>query len=1458
MGNGERVVTKARWLPPVFWSLALTAQRMCLYIGWLLLIMVQTLVYIAIATTVFGLLPVLCFAIGGLTYPIFSEQDTVLSWTADVGNAVETAFNLFQDIVHDLLECKESLVELWNTWITLILGVVARVYKAVKNIVAPSLPDIFTWTRQAYRTERELRELEVEQNLREMMDQFEVRMREDLPRIHPSMQKEYLSMMRGYLYNMARTKAGLRSSVRITILPTELCDVITGVFDFFIGFLDIFGDFFIALLDGILLIFDQTSGAFSESFIFVLVQLLIVDILRQIPFTKCFIDPDSLTSNDPIDILNAFRDQVAQRLIACLCAFRYQNPGIMDPFLSPLPGGDPVPSNIGVALGGCFCFNPTVSLATINDPVDLLIKCLGIDVLISAFQSFISTLQNTFIPLFNNLQNAFSSLQGLYYSLESAFHDLLDFANHLDDLLRRRRRRSVPDAEPAVDEGEHVRARANAHSAKRASWAAELERLTNATLFRNRIIDEFVMQMSNQTYVEAELQKPGRQALMNMMKPATMTAGAMLNQMRMNGDAIYRNLSSPTTKDQARGVMARLVERMPGDARFRSWYEGFSERYGNDTLPHVRVVHKALTGLAVLAASHLRVDYHPFEFERRMDEVDVEGLVRAVYALSPIVRARRAPTAQSSGLRKVEAVAKVWMGTQLGPDALSRVADALIEKYGANDTGTRAGVIYVASSMRDHTDLAEVMRRFNVTAADLDVIHARAHAQKTELKKENEERASMLFSLETHVREEWMDLKGEVADAYFQGEGVSHGKRIIAVAIAVGVGGFASAVSVAGFAVGVGLTAGGTILIGLLAPLLAVLVAFFPFLLNLVLHMGIGVAINTLPSSPDRPNAWDGGITSYIKSATTLIIQSYFFGWDLGNLQTLMGDWADTTVNSLQYVAGHTFHYMSGRFPLPLGRYIQAPAPPVDEDGALAVGLDVYFLDMVILCPHLEPCMDDGPYGIDCVCPETPSRLGTRRPAAPCTSPGYRRCWPYIQTGVNIDPIDLEIEIDGQCDDLDNFSFSDVRPWAQPIFSVHGYSQSWFLSAEFGGLLLTILAVARRRLQFVTRLLVRGFTIPWTGAFVPILGAVWVIPSPPLQLIAMATVYSNAILGPVHESALWLIDTMDANQDLYLFGPVAAEALDWVRFDNHAAFPPFGKPVARDWVCAGTGVPPLLIGLGLSIVAVAAAVAMLLNLSWLMAIGIIIDFVLLPLNLVIFTVHVLIINAAMYRNRVFLARNGPAALARIGAALDDGSEASSRKSRRKAVFRRTIGAHIIGSDPDARTIQTGSLFRQVHRDCTPVYPLGSGLMVYRHEDPVGLPVTVAGAGRLAPQGGLWHEFVSVLRALHSTLMALPTILTRGLADAMDHGCLSVRRTAAWAKSPLDPVIAGDAHHWVVLDKYVPETERDAFPIERYLFGPDGRNVLDYQNIVIADPDAFHMRLAHEDLAVYEDHLGALI
>ena len=1455
------VTTRARWVPPVFWAIALTAQRLCIYIGWLMLIAIQTSIYIGLALAVFGLVPVACFAIGGLTYPIFAEQDTVLAWTADVGNAIETAINLFQDIVKDLLDCKEALVDLWNTWVTLILGVIARVYGAVKDIVAPTLPDIFTWTRQAYRAERELRELEIEENLREMMDQFEIRMREDLPRIHPSMRQDYLKMMKGYLGNLAKVKAGVHSNTRITILPDELCDVITGVFDFFIGFLDIFGDFFLALLDAILLVFDQLSGSFSESFIFVLVQLLIVDILQAIPFTKCFIDPDSLTSNDPIDILNAFREQVAQRLISCLCAFRYQNPGIMDPFLSPLPGGDPVPSNIGVAIAGCLCFNPTISLATTTDPIDLMIKCLGIDVLISAFQNFISILQNTFVPLFNNLQNAFLSLEGLYYALESAFSDLLDFANFLDDIFRRRRRRSVPGGEEETmeAEGARVRAKANAHAEKRLSWAQELARLVNATEFRNRIIDEFQAQMGNQTYVDIQLKKPEHQALMNLMRPATLTAGALLNQMRLNGERIHQNLTSADTKDRARGVMARLVERLPSDARFTKWYNGFSERYGNDTIPHVRTIHTALSGLAVVAAAHMRIDYHPFELEQRLNDVDIEGLVRAVFALSPIVRARRAQSEQHPALRKIEAAAKFWMGAQLGRESLSRVANALIEKYGPVDNGTREGVMFAASAMRDHADVAEIIQRFNITIADLESIGKTARVRKTELKTENDARASTLFLLQTHVNEEWLAFCDDVADAYEQTQDVSHGKRIITVAIAVGIGGVTSAVSIAGFAVGVGLTVGGTLLVGLLAPLLAVVVAFFPFLLNIVLHIGIGVAINTIPSSPDRPNAWDGGITSYIKAATTLIIQSYFFGWNLGDLQNLMENWADTTVNSLQYMAGYTFHYISGKFPLPLGKYIQAPIPPVNADGELAVGLDVYFLEMVILCPHLEPCLDDGPLGIDCVCPGTPSRLGTRIPPAPCTSPGYRRCYPYIQTNVNWDPIDVEFDLDGECDDLDGFSFADVRPWGKPIFDENGYNSDWFMSSEFFGLLWTILLVFRRRAQLVTRFLVKGFTIEWTGAFVPILGAIWVIPALPLQIIAIATIYSNALLGPVRETALWLIETMDANTDLFLFGPVAQEILLWVRFDNYQTVPPLGELTARDTVCGATGIPPLLIGLGLTIVSVAVASAMILNLSWLWAIGIFIDFVLLPLNIVIFTIHVLIINSAMYRNRVFLARNGPMALATIGSALEEDADRPKQKSKRKAVFRRTVGAHIIGGDPDFQGVQTRARFPEVHRECDPVYPFGSGLMLYRHHQDATLPTVIIRSERNAGEGWFVHELMSALRAMHSTLMALPTILTRGLGDLMEHGYISVRRIAAWAVAPVQSSgVTEDAHHWVILDKHVPETQRDTIPIEQYLFGPDGRNVLDWESIVIADPDAYHMRYPYEDLAVYETHDGKLV
>lgn len=1455
MGFRHKVTTRARWLPPVFWSLSLTAERVCMYIGWLAIIALQTAFYLAVGLTIFGIFPIACIAIGGLTYPIFSEQNTILDWSADVGNAVETAFNLFQSIVKDLLDCKESLVELWETWVTLILGVVSRVYKAIKNVVAPALPDIFTWTRQAYRTERELRELEMEHNLREMLDQFEIRMREELPRISPEMRQPYLDMMRGYLYELAKAKSGVRQSPRITILPTELCDVITGAMDFFIGFLDIFGDFFLALLDGLIALFDLNTGVFSESFIAALVQLLIVDILVQLPFTPCFIDPNSLTSGSPGDILDAFRAQVVKRLLSCLCAFRYQNPGIMDPFLSPLPGGDPVPDNPGVAIAGCLCFNPTISLAGATDPIDVLIKCLGIDVLISAFQSFISTLQDTFVPLFNNLQNAFNNLQGLYYALQSAFYDLLDFANFLDDLLRRRRRRAAPDTEGSepVDVGEAKRERANAHSAKRAGWAAELERLTNATLFRNRIIDEFILQMSNQTYVQERLSNPQTRALHTLMKPATITVGALLNQMRLNGETIRRNMTSSETRDKTRGLMARLIERLPEDSRFTKWYEAFAQRYGNDTQPHVQTIHRAVTSLSVVAASHLRANYHQFELGQRLDDVDFEGLVRAVFALSPIVRARRAPD-QHAGLRKVEAASKLWIGAQLGSESLHRVADALIAKYGANDNGTRQGVIYASIAMRGHADIAEIMERFNVTEADLGDIAREARTKKEEVRTQNVERMSRLFLLENHIREEWMIFSEDVADAYQMGEDGHTGKRIIAVAIAIGIGGAASAVSIAGFAVGIGLSFGMTIVVGLFAPLLAALVAFFPFLLNLFLHAAVGIAINTMPNSPDRPNAWDAGITSYIKAGTTVIVQSYFFGWNLPTLQNLMSEWSDITVDSLQYLVGYTFHEMSGKFPLPLGRWINAPPPPVDEDGRIIIGLDTYFLEMILFCPYKEPCYDDAPYGIPCVCPGTPSRLGTVRPPAPCETPGYRRCWPYIQFRVNLDPVDVQVQLEGKCDELDGFSFPDVRPWDLPVFNQNGYNRTWFLSSEFRMFLLTLLGVALVRLRFLVRLLFYGFTIKWTGVFITFAGALWIIPTLPLQLIAVATVYSNAILGPVREAGLWTINTMDRNQDLIIMGPVATETLRWIRFDNYQTIPPFGAPTARDWACGLLGGPPLLIGIGVAMLTFLVISSFILNLSWLWAVGVFIDFVLLPINLLVFTLQVLIINMALYRNRIYLERSGPAALARIGAGFDE-NDRKRRSGTRKAVFRRTIGAHIVGSDEALLGVQTATRFPMVHHDCAPVYTIGSDLMIYRRAPETALPFSVVGC-RPEPEHWLWTEARVVLRALHSTLMAVPTIMTRGWADALDHGMFSVRNVARWGSAR--DSFHGDAHHWVVLDKHVPHTERSVFPVEHYLFGPSGANILDHENVVVADPDAFHMRLPYEDLAVYENAYGQLV
>ena len=1360
---------------PAIWRLALFIALQPWRIVWLALY--SMLVFLRnIAWNIGPMLPVyflvlILLGLSAATYPITANQEPILEFLVQTTKNIETAWNTVAAILRQILDCKEIVVELWNTWMNLIASILKRVFNAVNNVLGLGLPPLFDWAERSYLLERDLERLEKQHVLRRTIDEYMATANATLAQIDPRYHHHYLSAMQTRILRTAARRAGIPSQ-RIAILPDELCEVLQEMFSFIIGLLDIFSDYFLFFLDLLLSFFDIVNGDFTQSFLFVLVQTLIIEVLQQLPFTDCFIDPDALDSGDLGDIADAFRAQVAQRLLSCLCPWRYKNPIGFPPFLSPTSGGDDVPSNPGVAIFGCLCFNPTISLTTNTSIEDLFIKCLGIDVLINQFQNFLNTLQNTFQPLYNWLVGVYYSLLSAFNGLRAAFNDLKRLFDRLDDLLPRRRDLADPER-AALDES--VRQLDEAES--------DLRRLNLAFEFQRELHKQF----TNQTYVQEMYERPGMRQLQTVV--------GLAFKAHANGERIRR-----AVVEDAPGLFARVLDKLPDSDAFKQFYKRLEEKRGAGRAEHVQAFRRGLEQILGVVRGHFRARFARAELDARMDEIDMEPFVRSVFALSGRGDRLRAPP----GLRSLDAAGTILIGSMFGPASLQRAVRRLEERYG-DDPAARDGVRYGARLAHRRDGMEDVLRRYNLTEADIREVHREVKAELKEVRETNRRDMALLADIRNYAAAEFHQYVDGVHYAYYDYSAAHMTGRVVVVAIALVGGAAATAVTVAGFAVGAALTALGTLLVGLLAPLLLFAVVFFQYTLSLVSHIASGIIINALPTSSDTPFMFDI-LTPYIQALQGPLRRSFFFGFTFSDVIDLALDFGEITGKHLEYVGAWTLAYSTGKWPLPLGKYIKARDPRVNEDAKMDESFLEYVIDGIFFCPQGDACLDDGDCGgADCVCPENPSRLGTERPARPCnTGLGVCRCWPFVQERIGVQDYQVDLNLDPPCDIAYEFDPSDVSIYLDPVFQEKGWSLAFVLTRNFWDFSLKFLRVGLSFVRFTVRRAVLGGFVKWNTVFVPLAGTLFFLPSGPLRLIAIVALAANTLTSTVRETALFFIDVFDQNKDLPIVGVVFEYLLTWMRFPNYATFPPFGEPAANDWICLVLNISSVFYILAILLLTLIIVSGLLLSGAVGLAVAVFVDLVLLPLNLVYFIVRSFVATSLMYNTGL----------------LTRGRLRTQAGAERAPIYRYT--AKPAGAAPGR--LMVGS----------PLARAGV-LSTAGAVDAGGVAFLCAGKrGRGEP----WWRAAGY--ATLGLLLGAWRWVTVGWRDAWRHGPLRVR-----------PRGEGDAASTcVVYTADVPAEHRAGFPMDMYITLHTGESIHEARHVVPVDARMVHSAWSDEALAVY--------
>jgi hypothetical protein len=1302
------------------------------------------------------------------TYPIQANQAPVLKFLVDVTKVAQDGWNLVAGLIQQILDCKEILVDLWNTIMHLIASVVKRVFNAVNTVLNLGLPPLFGWAERGYLLERELERHEKQNILRQVTEEFMGRANATLAQVDPRYHHIYLDKVQRHILRTAARRAGV--SARITILPSEFCDLVLGVFDFFIGLLSIFSDYFLFFLDLILGAYDAINGDFTESFLFLFVRSLLLEIFKEIPLTECLIDTDVIGDSAGSIPQSALND-VPRRIIACLCPWRYKNPLNFPSFLTPGNVGDVVPSNPGVAIFGCICPNPSVSLTSTTNIQTLFFRCLGLDLLVNQFNEFkrqFDILKERFEEVFEDLGELLTDildLRGLYDALKSAY----DF---LEGLLPRRR--SEGGAGPVLPSTEQLDRRLA--DRLRMFEAMDLQR-------------EMMKQLTNQTYVDEMGERRGMQAMQSMMTlavEASRNGKRIAEKFQASGDTIFQR------------VLARLPER---DA-FRQFYERMQQRGGAQRAEHVQAFRRGLESLLDVAKGHIGARGSRDELETRLDSVDMVSFVRAVYALSGRDERMRAPP----GLRALDAAGSMLIGTMFGPDQMRRAARRVHERYGS-DPAARDGVRFAARYVQHPEGLRGVMRQFNLTEADVARVHREVRQETREMKAENAARLSYLGDIRNYAASEFVQYVDGVHYAYYDYSAAHMTGRVIVVGVFLVGGAATAAVSVAGFALGVGLAAGATILVGVLAPLIIFATLFFQYTLTLVSHIAAGILVNALPALPDSPYMFDI-ITPYIEAAKGPVTRSFFFGFTLDDAVELALSFGEITAKHAEYIGAWTLAYATGKWPLPLGRYIKTRDPLINENGEMDESFPEFIIDGILYCPQDTPCLDDGDCGgADCVCPGTPSRLGTERPANPCTGGmGKCRCWPFIQERVNVQTLQVDLNLDPQCDIAYGFDPADISIYLDPLFQEKGWSLAFVLSRNFWTFSLKFLQVGISFLRFTFRRAVVGGFVKWNAVFVPLAGTLFLLPSGPLRVVAIVALAANTLTPTVRETALFFIDVLERGAELPLVGVAAEYLLTWLRFPNYQAFPPFGEPAANDWICFVLNISSVFYILAILLLTAIIVSGLLLSGFVGFAIAVLVDVVLLPLNLLWFIFRAFISTALMY-NTGMMAQG----------ALRSGAPAEPPPPiyRYTAKPADAAPARLFVGSPLARA---GVLSTAGAIDAGGVAFVRASSVPRGRGEPWWRALLLAGAGIWM---GLWRWG------------------TLGWRDAWRHGPLRVRGGRT-----------GRASDCVVFTSDVPAEHRAGFPMDLYMNTHWGRTVHEIPGVVAVDSRMINTAWSDEALSVY--------
>lgn len=1103
--------------------------------------------------------------VGIILTPASFNADIILNEAGDAAQSLADAYNGMVDIINDLLFCVNPLIDLYNR---LVSGVFS-----IANIIAVKAGASSPWgwaSRDMHlrQQERVLDRIELRENIRAMMaETYNVPTYDEIPysfraKLDATIEKRINDHFREI------------DSEDRNVFPAALCNLITFVSDLATNIVDIVLPFIKSLVAAIIEAIDQSDGNVVD-FIVVLVKFIIVELIKLIPFGYCLAD-------------------IPYSILGCVC-FNVSPPYPTD-----------VPTFMGRCLFSGFCSSDTLNSA--NTIVEIFFKCLHLDTLQAALSTIVDFI-NGALDYIGNIINTIKGFISKITDIQGTLNDI----NHVIDIIRGalnlRREEGVWNAsDDALDRVRLIIANddADMHTFLRPAGRAgsvlwviyKCITFYDAANNESCILNQFMVDPLLDVSFSLSEDKVSRirAVIKEFYDDEKLAMEDIIEDLREYGHSNHG--SSLITLDFAERIAAVMqhplylmpnatftIQEPPEFAYIRYLASFYNKTVKVNNTPYTPFKDQP---------------WHAEEtFDKRLDAMlDANEGDTAAHQFARSVQTLIGDQETRGHINRIGLLAahvsNVFVHL-LTTDELPSMEETMLRMAGeyCNDLtenpfadNSHCHPEIYENAFQSLAILADNSRSINNISRGAE-FEARMELHRTKRWQVSEHKMSARSYADFAERQEQIltkraeNAKNEVFDVE---------KRFI-ILIGIAATGVLALVGVGAIPLVAGIALLPVIIAALL-PLLLIVLPLFPFILQFLMHMAIGLIGNMLNGGE---YVYEDYITPFFINVGADILDLFKHQATISDIQAIATDTGNTLVTVLDSVGAYVLQQISCLIPPILGLTCAVTPPP-------GITTSNYF-DLVIYSNIGAQCISnvgDANHNFGCtlgsIClaldPNAPHPGGKRTCTKenPCPSPmGVCRSWPLIRDGLYLSKYQINITYNVPTDPypaegvkyFDYASFKDYNLSWRYFFSTGFFAFQWacILCVYYGG-------------RDVLRICINGFQIPpqvlilgSLAGSIPLMPGVLGLLRPlgffswtvPMRIQAVALFLMPIFVWIENSPFVWVTTVFG--------GPnLATWLLSFLRWPNYLDSPPFGSPTAAIYINLVRFTPFIMIGVDFLIV----------------------------------------------------------------------------------------------------------------------------------------------------------------------------------------------------------------------------------------------------------------------------------